>query len=80
MVLHGAKIPQAHELLKAFHGAKYISSVDLNNAFLHLPLEESSQVWTAFHFEGQTYQFTRVPFGFRSSLATFIRDLQLVLG
>ena len=32
-----------------------------------------------FHFEGQTYQFTRVPFGFRNSLASFIRALQLVL-
>ena len=37
-------------------------------------------MWTAFHFEGQTYQFTKVPFGFRNSVASFIRALQLVLG
>ena len=71
---------QAHELLQRFHGAKYISSIDLNSAFLQIPLDESSRMWTAFHFEGQTYQFTRVPFGFRNSLASFIRALQLVLG
>ena len=59
---------------------KYISSTDLNSAFLQIPLEESSRIWTAFHFEGQTYQFTRVPFGFHNSLASFIRALQLVLG
>ena len=59
---------------------KYISSTDLNSAFLQIPLEESSRIWTAFHFEGQTYQFTTVPFGFRNSLASFIRALQLVLG
>ena len=64
MVPDRAKTPPAHELLQRFHGAKYISL----------------RIWTAFHFEGQTYQFTRVPFGFRNSLASFIRVLQLVIG
>jgi hypothetical protein len=80
MVPDRAKTPPAHELLQRFHGAKYISSIDLNSAFLQIPLKESSRIWTAFHFEGQTYQFTRVPFGFRNSLASFIRALQFVLG
>jgi hypothetical protein len=80
MVPDRAKTPPAHELLQRFHGAKYISSIDLDSAFLQIPLEESSRIWTAFNFEGRTYQFTRVPFGFRNSLASFIRALQLVLG
>jgi hypothetical protein len=67
-------------LLQRFHGAKYIFSIDFNSAFLQIQLEESSRIWTAFHFDGQTYQFTRIPFGFRNSLASFIRALQLVLG
>jgi len=69
------KAPPAHELLQKFHGAKYIYSIDLNSTFLQIPLEESSRIWTAFHFEGQTYQFTRVPFVFHNSLASFIRAL-----
>jgi hypothetical protein len=80
MVPDRTKSPPAHELLQRFHGAKLISSIDLNSAFLQIPLEESSRIWIAFHFGGQTYQFTRVPFGFRNSLASFIRALQLVLG
>jgi hypothetical protein len=80
MVPVRAKTPPAHELLQRFHGAKYISSTDLKSAFLQIPLEEPSRIWKAFHFEGQTYQFTRVPFGFLNSLASFIRALQLVLG
>jgi hypothetical protein len=80
MVPDRTKTPPAHELLQRFHGAKYISSIDLNSAFLQIPLEESLRIWTAFHFEGQTYQFTRVRFGFRNSLTSFIRALQLVLG
>jgi hypothetical protein len=47
-----AKTPPAHELLQRFHGAKYISSIDFNSAFLQIPLEESSRIWTAFHFDG----------------------------
>jgi hypothetical protein len=39
-----AKTPPAHELLERSHGAKYISSVDLNSAFLQIPLEESSRI------------------------------------
>jgi len=80
MVPDRAKTPPAYELLQRFHGAKYISSIDLNSAFLQIPLEESSRIWAAFNFFGKIYQFTRVPFGFRNSLASFIRALQLVLG
>ena len=54
MIPDRAKTPPAHELLQRFHGAKYISSIDLNSAFLQIPLEESSRLWTAFQFEGQT--------------------------
>ena len=80
MVTDRAKTPPAHDILQRFHWAKYISSIDLNSAFLMIPLEESSRIWTAFYFECQTYQLTRVPFGFCNSLASFIRALQLVLG
>ena len=46
MVTDRAKTPPAHELLQRFHSAKYISSIDLNSAFLQIPLEESSRIWT----------------------------------
>jgi hypothetical protein len=80
MVTDRAKQSPSHELLQRFHGAKFISSIDLNSAFLQIPLEESSRIWTAFHFECQIYQFRRVLFGFRNSLFSFIRALQLVFG
>ena len=34
----------------------------------------------AFHHEGQIYQFTCTPYGFRNSLAAFLRALQATLG
>ena len=67
-------------LLQRFHGATYISTLNLSSAFLQIPLEESSRKWTAFQFQNKVYQFTRVPYGFRNSLSAFIRALQSVLG
>jgi hypothetical protein len=80
MVPERTKTLPAHELLQRIHGVKYISSINLNNACLQILLEESSRKWTTFHFEGQTLQFASTPFGFRNSLASFIRALQQVLG
>jgi hypothetical protein len=54
MVPDRTKTPPVHELLRRFHDVKYISSIDLNSAFLQIQLEESLRIWTAFHFEWQT--------------------------
>ena len=72
MVRDRAKTALAHELLQRFQGAKHISSIDLNNAFLQIPLEESSRVWAAFTFDGQNVPIHEGSFWFRNSLATFI--------
>jgi transposase InsO family protein len=68
------------ELLQRFHGAKYISSIDLSSAFLQVQLHPECRKFTAFLFENQVYQYTRVPYGLRTSLPAFIRALNLALG
>jgi hypothetical protein len=80
MVSDRAKAAPVHELLQRLHGAKHIFSIDLNNAFLQIPLQESSRVWTALTFEGQNVPIREGSFWFRNSLASFSRALQLVLG
>jgi hypothetical protein len=66
--------------LRKFYGAKYITSRDLSSAFLQVPVEQSSRQWTTFQFESNACQFTAVPYGFKNSLAAFIRNLEKVLG
>jgi lysyl-tRNA synthetase class II len=61
------------ELLQKFHGASYITSLDLNSAFLQVPLKETSRQWTTFQFQSKVYQFKTVPYGFKNSLSAFIR-------
>jgi len=80
MVADRTKVMPMCELLQKFYGAKYITSLDLNSAFLQIPLEQSSRQWTAFQFESNVYQFTTVAYGFENSLAAFIRALEKVLG
>jgi hypothetical protein len=67
-------------LLQRFHGASYISTLDLSSAYLQIPLEKTSRKWTAIQFQNKVYQFTYVPYGFQNSLIAFIGALQLVLG
>jgi hypothetical protein len=80
MVADHTKIMSVRELLQKFRGAKYITSLDLSSAFLQITLEKSSRQWTAFLFESNVRQFTTVPYGFKNSLAAFIRALEKVLG
>ena len=68
------------ESLQIFYGAKNIRSLDPISVFLQTPLEQSYRHWTAFLFESSVYQFTAVPYGFKNSLAAFIRALRKFWG
>ena len=75
MTADRAKVLPLRELLQKFHGASYITSLDLSSAFLQVPLKESSRQWTASSFK-VVYQFKTVPYGFKNSLSAFIRALE----
>jgi hypothetical protein len=68
------------ELVQKFQGAKYMSSLDLSSAFLQVKLHKESRKYTAFLFDSTVYQFKRVPYGFKNSLAAFVRALKTALG
>ena len=80
MTADRTKVLPLCELLQKFHGASYITSLDLSSAFLQVSLKETSRQWTAFQFQSNVYQFKTVPYGFKNSLSAFIRALEKVLG
>jgi hypothetical protein len=80
MTADRTKVLSLRELLQKFHGASYITSLDLSIAFLQVPLKETSRQWTAFQFQSKVYQFKTVQYGFKNSLSAFIRALERVLG
>jgi len=80
MTADRTKVLPLRELLQKFHGASYITRLDLSSAFLQVPLKKTSRLWTAFQFQSKVYQFKTVPYGFKNSLAAFFRALEKVLG
>jgi hypothetical protein len=55
MTADRTKVLPLRELLQKFHGASYITSLDLSSAFLQVPLKETSKQWTAFQFQSKVY-------------------------
>lgn len=67
------------ELYQQCTGVKVMSSFDLQHSFWQMPLSENSKKYTAFQFEGRTYEFNVVPFGLKTSGAALIRGLEKVI-
>ncbi|KAK3917306.1 Transposon Ty3-I Gag-Pol polyprotein, partial [Frankliniella fusca] len=74
-------LPKVTDILDQLREARYISSVDMSNAYFQIPLEEDSREKTAFIIPGKgLFQFTRMPQGLHTSAATWQRFIDRVLG
>ena len=73
--------PSLDSILEGLCGARYISKIDLKQAFLQVLMEESSKKYTAFAIDGSgLWQFKRMPFGLTGSPATFCRPVNSLFG
>ena len=59
--------------------AKWFTKIDLSSAFWQIPLAESDQLKTTFHFEGRSYVWLVMPFGLRNAPPTFQRLMDKTL-
>lgn len=74
-------LPHPCRILGQLPKAKYLSTIDLSEAFLQVPLEKASRKYTAFSVQGKgLFQYTRMPFGLVNSPATLARLMDRVLG
>ena len=59
-------------ILDKLRGAKFISRIDLKNAYLQVPMAQASKKYTAFSVPGTgLYHFRTMPFGLTNAPATF---------
>lgn len=73
--------PQINRILGRLRGTKVLSSIDLSDAFLQVPLDEASQSKTAFAVSGRGYfKYKRMAFGLCNSGATLCRLVDRVIG
>ena len=65
--------PDPVQILDRCASSKFISVIDLNNAFWQVNLEKESRPYTSFEFGGHLWQYTVMPMGYRCASKTFQR-------
>jgi len=69
-------LPYMNAILDKLRSARYISTIDLSQAYFQIPLEKNSRKLTAFTVPGKgLFHFTRMPYGLTGAPATFQRLL-----
>lgn len=71
--------PPLDELLAQFGGKSLFSSLDFTAGYWQVPLHCDVRKFTAFVYNGRTYQFCVVPFGLNISNTAFQQALESVL-
>ena len=73
-------LPLIDGLLGRLHDTKYITSLDLKDAFWQIPLSEKSRSKTAFTVPGRPlYQFKMMPFGLWNAAQSMCRLMDKVI-
>lgn len=74
-------IPQISSVLNKLNSAKYITTLDLKNAYFQIPMAADSKEITAFTVPGMgLFQFLRLVQGLTNAPATFQRLLDWLIG
>jgi len=63
-------------VLKGDIKGKWATSLDLKDAYLHVPIREQDRKWLRFKVNGQAYEFTCLPFGLSTAPRVFTRVTQ----
>lgn len=72
-------IPNMEDIVDNLSEALIFSTLDIESAFLHVPIEEDSRKYTAFITQDGLFEFNFAPFGYRNSPANFIRYIHCIL-
>ena len=70
------------ELIRAsLRKGEWVTSIDLTDAYLHVPIHTHSQKYLRFHHKGVTYQFVSLPFGLATAPLVFtslVKEVKLL--
>ena len=67
-------------ILSQLQPGRWATSLDLKDAYLHVPVHRDHRPWLGFIFEGQAYQFRSLPFGLSTAPRTFTRLTRVLEG
>jgi hypothetical protein len=72
-------MPNLNDLIQKVGSAKFITTTDCRSGYWQLPIRQEDQWLTAFAYDGGLWEWTRLPFGLRTSGNTFVRCIQKIL-
>ena len=72
-------IPTLEENLHKLHGMKYMTVIDVKEAFQNIPLTSRSSLMTTMYTPWGRYRWTRLPFGISSASEEWQRRIHMVL-
>ena len=72
-------IPSIEELFDTLESRAYFTSIDMSAGFYRVPMEESSQDYTAFSTRFGSFKWLRMPMGLTGSPPTFQGQVEKVL-
>lgn len=72
--------PSSEQLLEKYDGEPWLSTLDLTSSYWQIPIREQDRKYTGFSYGNYIYQFRVLPFGLSTSVASFIRGLNRILG
>ena len=64
-------LPRLQDLRWRLQGQKWFARIDLKDAFFRISVPARFRHLTAFKVKGQTYQFTKMPFGLKTAPAVY---------
>jgi len=75
------QLPKINGLLMKIRGAAIISSLDVRDAYLQIPLDQESRKNTALYVPGRgLFQFTRMPAGLKDAAGRWQGYIERILG
>jgi len=73
------KMATVRSVANAIRPGDFAVSLDLKDAYLHVPILPSHRRFLKFIFKGQTYHFTVLPFGLSSAPRTFTKLTRVIV-
>lgn len=72
-------LPDITSIFEQIGPAKFFSKIDFSQFYHQLPLLAEDMPKTAFHYDGELFEYTRCPFGLKNAVAYCFRVMREVL-